>query len=150
MADPAAKILSPVIAEIVRQRTLTMVMAAVGVVQVISTLLGMTLYPCPFLHATGVPCPGCGASRACAALLRGRFRDAFRLHLFAPFFLLAIAIFIFASFLSESARLRFTQRLADFENATKITQLLLAAAIVYWLFRLLYDFHGFQKLIWAQ
>jgi hypothetical protein len=150
MVDTPSKILSPIMAEIIRQRALTIALAAAGVIQVASTLMGVTLFPCPFLHTTGIPCPGCGASRACAALLRGRFRGALHLHLFAPFFLLAIAIFIFASFLSGSARLRFTQSLATFERATKITQLLLATAIVYWLFRLLYDFHGFQELVRAQ
>ena len=35
---------------------------------------------CPVKYLTGVPCPGCGLSRALAALLRLDFRAALRLH----------------------------------------------------------------------
>ena len=35
---------------------------------------------CPVKYLTGVPCPGCGLSRALAALLRLDFRAAFRFH----------------------------------------------------------------------
>ena len=35
---------------------------------------------CPLQHFTGVPCPGCGMSRAAFALLRLDFMAAFRYH----------------------------------------------------------------------
>ena len=35
---------------------------------------------CPIKYLTGVPCPGCGLSRALAALLRLDFRAALRFH----------------------------------------------------------------------
>ena len=35
---------------------------------------------CPLQHFTGVPCPGCGMSRAVFALLRLDFAAAFRYH----------------------------------------------------------------------
>ena len=35
---------------------------------------------CPIKYLTGVPCPGCGLSRALAALLRLDFRTALRVH----------------------------------------------------------------------
>lgn len=36
-------------------------------------------YPrCPFFQITGLLCPGCGATRALAALLRGDIREAWR------------------------------------------------------------------------
>ena len=35
---------------------------------------------CPVQHFTGVPCPGCGLSRALFALLRLDFAAAFRYH----------------------------------------------------------------------
>lgn len=36
--------------------------------------------PCLFLAATGVACPGCGMTRALAALLRGDWATMWRLH----------------------------------------------------------------------
>ncbi len=45
------------------------------------------VYPaCPFHQATGLLCPGCGATRALAALLHGRLEQAW--HLNALFVLL--------------------------------------------------------------
>lgn len=48
-------------------------------------------YPrCPFFEATGLLCPGCGGTRALAALLHGGVREALKdnalLVLMAPFF----------------------------------------------------------------
>jgi len=36
--------------------------------------------PCVFRHVTGIPCPGCGLSRAWLAALRLDFPAAFRYH----------------------------------------------------------------------
>lgn len=37
---------------------------------------------CPFVMVTGLPCPGCGLSRAGFCLLRGEFADAWYLNPF--------------------------------------------------------------------
>src|ERR1019366_9719004 len=40
-----------------------------------------SLYPaCPIRQYLGIHCPGCGATRALAALLHGRFMEAMRLN----------------------------------------------------------------------
>lgn len=40
-----------------------------------------SLYPaCPIRQYLGINCPGCGATRALAALLHGRFMEAMRLN----------------------------------------------------------------------
>ncbi len=40
-----------------------------------------SLYPaCPIRQYLGIDCPGCGATRALAALLHGRFMEAMRLN----------------------------------------------------------------------
>ena len=48
---------------------------------------------CPILRLTGVPCPGCGMTRACLAVLRGDFAQAFRLH--AMVFALPLLLLLF-------------------------------------------------------
>ena len=50
--------------------------------------------PCPFHEATGLLCPGCGATRALAALLHGHLTEG--LHQNALFVLLLPAILIYA------------------------------------------------------
>ena len=48
-----------------------------GAASLSASLLG---WGCPVQHFTGVPCPGCGLSRAVYALLRLDFAAAFRYH----------------------------------------------------------------------
>ena len=43
----------------------------------ICALVGLTV-GCPIKSTTGIPCPGCGLTRGCMALLRLDFREAFR------------------------------------------------------------------------
>ena len=45
------------------------------------TLILLSQLPfCPMAGVLGIPCPGCGLTRATLALLRGDVRGAFRLH----------------------------------------------------------------------
>lgn len=37
-------------------------------------------FTCPILALTGIPCPGCGLTRAWLAALGGRFAEAFAFH----------------------------------------------------------------------
>lgn len=37
-------------------------------------------YRCPFRYILGIPCPGCGMTRALYAMVRFRFADAWRYH----------------------------------------------------------------------
>jgi hypothetical protein len=41
---------------------------------------------CAFRHVTGIPCPGCGLTRAMAALARGEVLLALQFHPMAPLF----------------------------------------------------------------
>lgn len=45
---------------------------------------------CPIRRLTGIPCPGCGMTRACLAALRLDFAEAFRLH---PLWFLPVPLF---------------------------------------------------------
>lgn len=51
--------------------------------------------PCPIRHLTGLPCPGCGMSRAWLAALRLDFAQAFRCH---PMFWAVPVVALFAVF----------------------------------------------------
>ena len=80
-----------VLARLMQERTLTLVLSAVGALQVLLVQLGLPVWRCPFRALTGRPCPGCGMSRAFVHLLRGEWTQAVRLHPFAPLFLMAWA-----------------------------------------------------------
>ena len=58
--------------------TLLLAAAAVAALLLMKRLGG--LIPCPIRKLTGLNCPGCGNTRAFAALMQGRFMDSLRLN----------------------------------------------------------------------
>ena len=52
--------------------------------------------PCPFRYATGIPCPGCGMTRAYLLVFEGDFAGAFAMHPLWP--LIPIALVLLAVF----------------------------------------------------
>lgn len=91
---------------------------------------------CPFRAVTGLPCPGCGMTRAFCALGHGDLSGAFGYNALAPF-VFAAALLVWAHALAtvlklDSARaalerLKPTQRAASF---------MLAVTLVWWVVRL--------------
>ena len=53
---------------------------AVAVLAVLAVLLVTDHYMCPFKFITGIPCPGCGMTRACLAVAKGDFPASFYYH----------------------------------------------------------------------
>jgi Protein of unknown function (DUF2752) len=123
---------------LLEQRLVTWIFLAAGAVQVGLTLFHLPGWPCAFRATTGRPCPGCGMSRAMAALVRGDWRAALFLHAFAPLFAAAGVLMIVAAVLPADRRERLAGQVAGVERATGSTLWLVAAFMVYWLVRLLY------------
>src|SRR5258706_6025184 len=46
---------------------------------------------CPLALVTGMPCPGCGLTRACGQVTHGRLREAFEYHAIWPLVLAYLA-----------------------------------------------------------
>ncbi|NUQ60057.1 MAG: DUF2752 domain-containing protein [Anaerolineales bacterium] len=61
----------PVFSAILEKRRAAAVLAGLGVVHIGLNLAGLSFWSCPILSATGVPCPGCGLTRAVMQLLHG-------------------------------------------------------------------------------
>ena len=51
-----------------------------AVLAVLAVLLVTDHYMCPFKFITGIPCPGCGMTRACLAVAKGDFPASFYYH----------------------------------------------------------------------
>jgi hypothetical protein len=122
------------------------VTGAVGL-QICLTSLSLPAWQCPILHATGVPCPGCGLSRAVMLLLRGELRASLRFHAFAPIFLLALVGVGLAALLPRSIIQPVISRAELLERQTGFTFIILAGLILYWLARLLFLNSSFVQLI---
>lgn len=128
---------TPVMAQVLERRTTGWVVGAMAAVQLGLLHFGLPAWPCPLQSALGVPCPGCGLSRAVTALLHGEWRSALTWHAFAPFLLAALVLITGMAFLPEAARRRGIDAVARFERRTRVTALLLVALMAYWLVRLL-------------
>ena len=55
-------------------------------------LLSVSGIGCPIRFLFGIPCPGCGITRACVCALHGEFIEAFRWH---PLYIFAVPAFIY-------------------------------------------------------
>ena len=89
---------------------------------------------CFFLSLTGYKCPGCGIQRAIHALLHGDVAGAFRYNAFLMVAIPWIALCLFA----ESRRTR-NPRLYARLNPELLMWLLLAAVLIWWILRNIFD-----------
>ncbi|HEX8818313.1 MAG TPA: DUF2752 domain-containing protein [Archangium sp.] len=133
----AQRFATPVLAQLLEHRAPGLVIGAVAALHLGLMRFGLPGWPCPVRHTLGIPCPGCGLSRAIAALLHGDWRGALAGHAFAPFFLAALVLLVGMALLPEALRRRGIAGVARFERHTGLTALLLVALVVYWLVRLL-------------
>lgn len=109
--------------------------------------LSLPAWECPFFRLTGVPCPGCGLTRACMLLLRGEVQASIKFHAFAPIFLVLIAMLIISTLLPRSVTEPLIHKAETLERQTGLTIIILGGLILYWLARLLLFPTTFAQLI---
>jgi hypothetical protein len=139
-------VLSP-ISPILRDRKFTFALAGATGLHVALVSLNLPSWDCPFFRVTGVPCPGCGLSRATMLLLKGDLAGSIRFHAFAPIFLFAIVALILSLVLPKSIIQPAIARAELIERKTGLTVLILGSLILYWLARLLFLQAAFVQLI---
>ena len=111
------------------------------------SLLGLPGWQCAFLKVTGIPCPGCGLTRACMLLAQGDVRGAINFHAFAPIFLLLIVVLIVGTLLPRSLSEPLILKAEVLERQTGITIIIMGGLILYWLARLVLLQTTFTQLI---
>ena len=131
-------IFSPTLALLLQRRSLAVAITAAAAAQTLLVRAHLPGWPCPFAHAFGVPCPGCGLSRATVALLQGDWRTALAVHAYAPLLLLALLLFVCVSLLPVRPRAALVAGVAAFERRTGLAAVLIVGLVVYWLARLLF------------
>lgn len=80
----------------VRSRAVRLIVLHIAIFSAIALYLYITVrfrIYCPFNRLTGLPCPGCGSTRALFALLRGDFAAYFSYNPFALLLLAMLVIF---------------------------------------------------------
>lgn len=99
-------------------------------------LMGWSLWPCFFANTTGLPCPGCGMTRATAALLKGQWGLALQYHPFSPGFMVMAAFLTWAALAPKAWRDPVNQRVKAFERRTCLPLLFLVCTFIYGLIRM--------------
>src|SRR5262245_56423689 len=122
----------PIMAALMRSRLAARLIAGAALVQGGLVMVGLPGWQCPLLHGLGIPCPGCGLSRASIALLRGDWQTALRMHAFAPIMLLALALFFCAAVLPERPQEVLCRAVEAGEGRTGLGVLRLVGWVVCW------------------
>jgi hypothetical protein len=137
----------PPISPVLRDRKFTFVLVGATGLHVALVSLSLPSWDCPFFRLTGIPCPGCGLSRATLLLLKGDLAGSLRFHAFAPIFLFAIIAVILSVLLPKSIIQPAIAKAELIERKSGLTVLILVGLIVYWLARLLFLQAAFGQLI---
>jgi uncharacterized protein YjeT (DUF2065 family) len=135
------------LATLLRDRRFGLLLIGALSLNIVTTALHLPGWECAFFRVTGLPCPGCGLTRACLLLLRGEVQTSIRFHAFAPIFVLFIAILGICTLLPRTVTEPFIDRAETLERRTGITIIILGGLILYWLARLSFSPMAFAQLI---
>ena len=128
---------APAFSNLLENRREGLIIFGAGALHLGLSLAGLPAWSCPMLAATGIPCPGCGLTRATMAFVRGDFAQSFQIHAFAPIFLFALVVMFITLVLPESKRYDVIQKISRFESSSGITAWILSLLMLYWAFRLI-------------
>jgi uncharacterized protein DUF2752 len=120
---------------LLRSRSTSALLAGLAALQLGLAASGLPGWPCPLLHGLGIPCPGCGLSRAALELLRGQWRASLSHHAFAPILLVALVVIGGSSLLPGRLRLALIDGIERLERGTGLTALVLVGLVLYWIAR---------------
>jgi hypothetical protein len=128
---------TPVFSSLLANQRELAIFAGIGVLHLGFSLVGVALWDCPIRAATGVPCPGCGLTRASLDFLRGDISNSLQTHAFAPLLVVGITLMLFMPFLPMSLRGMWIAKIRDVEERFGITAWLTTLLFLYWAIRLL-------------
>lgn len=126
----------PVLGPLIQRRWIVALLATIVIAMVASSAAGITTWQCPLRSALGVPCPGCGLTRAMVLLVGGNWQAAIALHAFAPVALMIGVLLAAGSALPVKWQQKVAARVTDFERRTGIAALLILSALIYWILRI--------------
>ena len=129
-------------ASILRERSLCFAVLVTGIVLVAANLLHLRLWVCLFRETTGLPCPGCGMTRAMSALCRGHLHDSLALHPFAPGIALAAVLLLLATVLPVKPRTMLVEAIALIEQRTGLALLFSIAMLTWGVWRIFHLAHA--------
>lgn len=95
------------------------------------------LPPCLFRFVTGLPCPGCGGTRAFAAILRGDLIHAFFYHPVVPFCYILYVIFMVTQTLERILRRTVNLRFHGLSFRLEYVYVAVLLILVQWIIKII-------------
>lgn len=99
-------------------------------------MIGVTVWQCPIDAVIGQPCPGCGLTRAMAALAVGNWQSAVQLHPLAPLAAATILLLVAVTVLPAAVGRRISASAAIVEGHSGVGWLGILAVVCHWIGRL--------------
>lgn len=127
---------SPTLALIMQNRWFLALITVLAILQVGLAAAGWRGWQCPIYFIFGVPCPGCGLSRATALFIQGKWQTAIEMHAFAPILAVAVGFLMITAIMPGSLQQRAAQHVAAWERRSGIVTLVVLAMFIYWGLRL--------------
>ncbi|MEZ5387998.1 MAG: DUF2752 domain-containing protein [Prosthecobacter sp.] len=133
----------PWLGPLILQRAMCRALLTAVVILTFGLTQGWKLWPCTFAAVTGLPCPGCGLTRAGRALLLGDWQTALHFHPFSPVFAI-LGLFVAAgALLPLSWAGKLAALVTLFERKTLITTVFWVGLLCFSLLRMLaFFFHA--------
>ena len=141
------RLMQPVLAPLLSHRPTGVIIIGAAALHAGLMMAGLPGWHCPIRYGLGIPCPGCGLSRALAALFRGDWPTSLAYHAFAPLFLLGLGLVAVASFLPSRSRQPLIVWLGRVERLSGVGVIFFIGLMVYWLIRLVFLGPAFINLI---
>lgn len=96
-------------------------------------------WDCPLHRFTGIPCPGCGMTRAVACALRGEWALGLRHNPFVIAAVLCAALLLASTVVPGTHRTRLAARVSALERKTGLTTIGLGAFVLFGMLRALWS-----------
>ena len=137
----------PVISDLLSQRIIGWATLGAAGLHFGLIAAGLPGWGCPFRHTLGIPCPGCGLSRAVHALWHGDWSTSLNYHAFALPVLVFLLLIISASLLPGVPRSWLLAQTARVERRWAVTGMGMTILFGYWLVRLTFFNESYFALI---
>ncbi len=138
-------IYKPMLSPLIRNRRISLAIMIFAIIHVYPGLNDISFWSCPLARSAGIPCPGCGLTRAMEAMLRCDWVMMARFHVFAPLAGLSVVLISVSAFLPRSAGIKLAERVEAIEK-TGVPGVLLVGMVAYWLFRIVFTGEEFMAL----
>jgi len=129
-------IFTPTLAVVMQNRWLLALIAGSAVLQIGLAAAGCRGWECPIRFISGIPCPGCGLSRAMALFIQGHWQSALEMHAFAPIILAAVGCLAVTAIMPRGIQHQAVRHVATWEKRSGIIAIVLMAMFIYWGLRL--------------